>query len=414
MLRIFSRATSVAFLLTIAFVVITPRPARAANEKVLYSFTGGADGANPTAALVRDSKGNLYGTTYSGGAHNLGAVFEITSAGKEVVLHSFSGNPDGANPYAGLIMDSNNNLFGTTVNGGGSSNCSNGCGTVFEVTSAGEETVLYSFASYPDGASPYGGLVMDPKNNLYGTTLAGGQNPGNECNANGGCGTIFELTSAGEESVLYEFCQQGGYSCTDGIYPYDALVRDSKGNLYGTTFAVTGGFGGVVFELTSKGQEETLYSFCAQKACADGNNPYASLVDSKGNLYGTTFAGGSTGSYGVVFRVTRKGKESKEKVLYYFPGGEHGANPHGGLIRDAKGNLFGTTYAGGNANNAGIVFEITPNGHENVLYTFCSDKKCADGASPYAGVTEDSKGNFYGTTYSGGAHGYGTVFEVIP
>jgi uncharacterized repeat protein (TIGR03803 family) len=191
---------------------------------VLHAFSG-SDGAQPYAGLIMDSAGNLYGTTYSGGAFNAGTVFKLTPKGKESVLYSFSGGADGNAPYLGaLIMDENGNLYGTTSTGGR-------YGVIFKVTPAGEETVLYTFIGGNDGANPSAGLVRDGKGNFYGTTLEGGS-------ANDG--TVFKLTPNGTESLLHIF---GG---SDGADPYAGLMMDKKGDLYGTTY-VGGDGAGTVF-----------------------------------------------------------------------------------------------------------------------------------------------------------------------
>ncbi len=260
----------------------------AGTEKVLYSFgSQPGDGTYPYAGLVFDKEGNLYGTTYSGGAHNKGTVFELTAAGTEKVLYSFGSQPgDGYNPYSGLVFDKEGNLYGTTYIGG-----ADGYGTVFELTAAGTEIVLYSFGSQPgDGLYPYAGLVFDKKGNLYGTTNIGGADD---------LGTVFEVTAAGTEKVLYSF-----EGLPDGFYPYAGLVFDKDGNLYGTTSAGGTKSGpvqyGMVFELTAAGTEKVLYSFGSQP---DGSDPYAGLVLGKnGKLYGTTVNGGSV-DVGTVFEV---------------------------------------------------------------------------------------------------------------
>jgi len=291
----------------------------AQTESALYSFCARYedchDGANPYAGLIFDKKGNLYGTTMDGGAYGGGGVFKLSAKGKGTVLYSFCAQndcADGGVPQAGLIFDQKGNLYGTTVSGGAYCGSNYGCGVVFKLTPQGEETVLYSFCAKTtcaDGASPYGGLVFDKKGNLYGTTLMGGA-------ANRG--TVFKLTPEGEETVLYGFCAKKSY-CHDGENPYAGVVFDQKENLYGTT-PLGGAYDGcdntgcgVVFELTPKGKETVLHSFCAQKGCDDGSLPYAELVfDKKGNLYGTTWAGGSRNyrcAYhpdmcGVVFKLT--------------------------------------------------------------------------------------------------------------
>jgi uncharacterized repeat protein (TIGR03803 family) len=367
--------------------------ARAQTEIVLHSFMGMPDGNGPHGRLVRDSKGNFYGTTVAGGS-NYGVVFKLTSTGKEKVFYSFTGTPDGENSYAGLIRDAAGNFYGTTL-GGGNAPCSYekniGCGTVFKLDSASTETVLHSFAGPPDGYAPRGGLIRDAQGNLYGTTSFGG--------AYGNNGTVFKLDSAGTETVLHSFT-----GSLDGAYPLADLIRDAQGNLYGTTdLGGVSGYGSV-FKLDSTGSLTVLHSFAGG---ADGANPSSGMInDPQGNLYGTTYAGGVY-SYGTVFKLTPTGVET---VLYSFAGNPDGSNPSGGLVRDAQGNLYGTTSFGG-AYYYGTVFKLTPNRTETVLYSFTSGN---DGGLPYAPLIRDKQGNLYGTTNVGGTYNYGTVFEVIP
>ena len=260
-------------------------------EKILYTF-GWTNGALPEASLVRDSKGNLYGTTFSGGTKGWGTVFELSPSGSYTVQYKFTGGADGGSPHAALVRDSKGNLYGTTFYGGTKPG-TKGFGTVFEVAPDGTEKTLYAFKSGGDGAYPDAGLVRDAKGNLYGTTQTGGTF---------GRGTVFEVSAAGVEKVLYSFT--GG---TDGWGSVAGLVRDTLGDLYGTTLYGGGsgcrplGYGcGAVFEIPTTGQETTLYTFSGG---VDGGNPSASLVrDKKGNLYGTTSVGG-TNELGTVFEV---------------------------------------------------------------------------------------------------------------
>ncbi len=378
---------SVLPLLTILLVLLCGASpwAQAQSETLVYSFGPSPDGASPGAPLIIDSNGNLYGTTQDGGADRFGTVFKITAGDIESVLHSFPANAsDGAVPEAGLVMDSGGNLYGTTMSGG-----AHQVGTVFKVTSNGTETVLYSFTGGADGGIPYGGLVLDSNGNLYGTTHSGGAYYG---------GTVFELTSTGSETVLHSF--GNGH---DGQYPYAGLVRDSNGNLYGTTMnGGTAGFG-TVFEINSGGSEIVLYNF-AGTAGNDGAYPYAPLVrDSAGNLYGTTVGG--TGGPSIAFEITASGRE---KILYVFPSTDQAA---GGLVMDANGNLYGTTRYGG-THKVGEVYEITASGTVPTLYSFVKSQR--DGYNPLAGLVLDSHGNLYGTTFRGGRHSNGTVFKLVP
>jgi uncharacterized repeat protein (TIGR03803 family) len=317
-------------------------------------------------------------------------VFKVDTTGKETVLHSFTGSTDGKWPKTGLVRDTAGNLYGTTGGGGTSGN-----GSVFKLDTTGKETVLYSFTGSPDGSSP-GNLIRDANGNLYGTTVLGGAS----CN----CGTVFKVDATGKETVLYVFTSGNGN--TDGRNPGAGLVRDGAGNLYGTT--VNGGRSGkgTVFKVDTTGKETVLHSFAGTGG--DGANPYASLVrDAAGNLYGTTFLGGTSCNCGTIFKVDATGKET---VVHSFTGLD-GEYPLAGLVRDSAGNLYGTTTGGGTS-GYGVVFKLNETGTETVLHSFTGGT--TDGNSPYAGLVRDAAGNLYGTTHSGGASNYGTVFKLTP
>jgi uncharacterized repeat protein (TIGR03803 family) len=392
---------------TLGLAVISP-PAQAQTFTVLYTFAGyPADGGRPYAGLLRDAAGNLYGTTVYGGNNDscpgsgigCGTVFKLDTHGVETVLHSFTG-PNGANPLASLIMDAKGDLYGTTRFGGIVKDCTGngfaGCGVVFKL-SKGKETVLHRFTDGEDGAWPWDGLIADASGALYGTTYLGGKYQD---------GVVFKLVGK-KETVLHSFT--GG---KDGGLPAAGLVMDASGNLYGTT--TYGGDPhcdypspcGLVFKL--EGTKETvLYAF---KGIPDGDGPYPRLcMDTKGNLYGTTVNGGEDYSAGTVFKLSSSGKE---QVLHRFRNnGRDGARPQTAVVRDAQGNLYGTTEEGGlNAN--GVVYEITADGKEKILHSFCSGD-CSDGAYP-SDLIMDAQGNLYGTTYGGGVNGNGTIFMITP
>ena len=377
----------------IVFILLnaTSQQAHSQTETILYAFgTQAKDGDWPWSGVVMDGKGNLYGTTELGGASGMGTVFEIDTAGNETVLHSFGSSGDGSHPYGSLLLDKKHNLYGTTTQGGAF-----GLGTVFRIDRKGNESVLYSFGSQsPDGANPYADLIMDLPGNLYGTTGGGGAF---------GKGTVFELTASGQEIVLYSFGTQSG----DGAAPECGLVRDTKGNLFGTTNA-GGVYGqGTVFELTANGTEIVLHSFAG--GSKDGSNPWAGpVMDKKGNLYGTAGGGGSHG-LGIVYKVTPAGK--KETVFYNFGSQSgDGQNPYAGLVMDKKGNFYGTTVVGG---GFGTVYTLTPAGQLTKLYTF--QNQSGDGMFPYGRILRDRRsGNLYGTTLSGGINLSGTVFKLTP
>jgi len=376
--------------------------ALAQDDVILYAFHGGTDGDSPHAGLIADKAGNLYGTTYFGGAvckyPGCGTVFEISAAGAETVVHAFARQGDGAYPSAGLVADNAANLYGTTISGGAGDykGCGkNGCGTVFKLAPDGTETVLYSFKGRfnGDGGAPYAGLIADGAGNLYGTTLFGGNN-----NCQSGCGTVFKVAPDGTETVLYAF--QGG---NDGAYPEAGLIADEAGNLYGTTsgnhFGNTIG-PGTIFRISPDGTETVLHVFGSQPD--DGVYPYAGLVeDSSGNFYGTTSEGG-TNSFGTVFKLAPDGTET---VLYAFRNKKDGENPLGGVILDKAGNLYGTTSFG--STNAGAAFKLSPAGKLVVLHDFSGG---ADGANPEAGLILCKGGELCGTTTAGGDAG--TVFEI--
>jgi uncharacterized repeat protein (TIGR03803 family) len=391
-----------------------------ASEKALYAFKGGSDGAAPFGNVISDNAGNLYGTTASGGGGvgcetgGCGTVFKLAANGMESVLYAFKGGGDGANPDAGPIADKSGNLYGTTEFGGVGCN-GFGCGMVFAVAPGGTESVLYAFKGGSDGAFPsYGGdLIADKSGNFYATTGGGGSYIGSNC-ADSGCGTVFELTPSGEETVLYTF--QGG---SDGWGPQGSLIADSSGNLYGMTplggaDCQGNGLGcGTVYKVAPDGTETQLHVF---QGGSDGYEPYAGLIaDTAGNFYGTTAWGGDcpgdSFGCGTVFKLAPDGTEM---VLYSFQGGNDGRTPESSLILDKKGNLYGTTYNGGGSGcsgtGCGVVFEVTPKGKETVLETF----KAAHGRNPAAGLLLGKNDLLYGATTAGGAgqHNDGVVFRV--
>jgi uncharacterized repeat protein (TIGR03803 family) len=305
------------------------------TQKVLHSFEGGTDGSLPLSSLLNVS-GTFYGTTPNGGGPgDEGIAYAVTGSGKETVVHRFTGNPDGANPYAPLVNVSGT-LYGTTAGGG-----ANSAGTVFSIASSGAENVIYALgASSDDGSTPMAGLV-NVGGTLYGTTAFGGANCGSV-----GCGTVFKISTSGTEKVIYSF--KGG---KDGSMPASELV-DAKDTLYGTTLEGGGTANvGTVFSVTTSGKEKVLHSF--QGGASDGAEPQG-ITDLNGTLYGTTSAGGKN-NLGTIFSLTTSGTET---LLYSFAGGTNGSTPRAGLS-NVSGTLYGTTALGG-ANKVGTVFSITP------------------------------------------------------
>jgi uncharacterized repeat protein (TIGR03803 family) len=324
------------------------------SENVLWSFAGGtSDGCYPYAGLTMDSSGNLYGTTSSCGTNDQGIVFELTNSGgawSETVIYSFTGQAGGGAPVASLVIDTDGSLYGTTESGGGGG-CVGGCGVVFKLTKingAWKERILHTFRNNgTDGVAPEADVVLDAKGNLYGTTAEGGSF---------GYGTAFKLTRTTKgwtETLLHSF--SGG---ADGGSPFDGLILDASGRLYSTTRSGGASGYGTVFELarsTTKWVEKVLHSF----ANSDGAVPVGNLVfDKAGSLYGTAIDGGLF-NLGAVFKLTRSGGSWTETVLWNFDNnGTDGWNSHG-VILDSAGNLYGTTQQGG-ISGYGVVYEITP------------------------------------------------------
>jgi len=413
------KSISVTFITLLLASVIGSAQAQAQNFKVLHTFHG-RNGNGPAGVLTRDSAGNLYGTTEVGGTGNCGnfgcgTAFKLNRSGKQVWLHSFN-VVNGEEPSAGLLRDATGNLYGTTDFGGNTA-CTSGCGTVFKLDSSGKESVLYKFKAPPDGDTPQSLLARDNLGNVYGITQGGGKDSN---------GTIFKVSKHGKETVLHSFtggsdgclpvagliadsagnlygvtaqgglglCDQGygvvfkldtannltvlyTFGFSDGAYPASVLLLDQAGNLYGTTEGGGNsacGFDGcgVLFELSPKQDgswtETMLYAFCSVSGCADGEKPVSGPVvrDSAGNIYGTTIDGGTSRNCngvgcGDVFKIDTSGKES---VLYSFTNGADGGFPFAGLITDRAGNLYGTATGGGDTrckpNGCGTVFKIVP------------------------------------------------------
>lgn len=327
----------------------------------------------------------------------------------ESILHSFAGSPDAASPEAGLILDEAGNLYGTTTAGGNHQSCpggfGTGCGTVFELDAKGNERVLYSFAGRPDASSSFAGLLRSERGDIVGTTALGGNVQPCYTAGGDGCGTVFKIDTTGGETLLHQFRGNFGSGKPDGQSPEGSLVSDAAGNLYGTTPFGGRYHSGTVFMLGKGGVETILHSFNGR---GDGGRPYSGVIrDAAGNLYGTTYFGGSgscVGRCGTVFKLTSAGALS---TLYAFAGKADGGNPYGGLVRDDAGNLYGTTELYGNiacnhrggGPGCGGVFKLDQTGHLTVLHTFAGSP---DGSEPYTRLVMDKRGSLYGTTSFGG------------
>ena len=396
----------------------TAPQADAQTFTVIYTFHG-TDGLYPLGNLILDGSGKLIGTTYGGGSaygtdplrgyfSGYGTVFSIDASDTETVLHSFTGGwdymhgvplsgGDGIFPKPGVVRDAAGNLYGTTYEGGGY--CTDprggiiGCGTVFKIDPAGNETVLHAFNLTSDGAYP-SSLAIDASGNLYGATSMGGGSWPPTCNVSMyGCGTVFRIDTNGDETVLHTF---SGWET-----PNAGVILDAAGNLYGTTSSGGGtSCCGNVFRIDAAGNYSVLHSFTS----ADGGPPQGLVRDATGNLFGTIGSGGSAG-YGSIFKIDAAGNYS---VLHNFSGSD-GKNPSGPLVLDAWGNLYGSAqYGGGDAScgalGCGTVFRIDAAGNFSVLHSFNG----SDGATPNGGLALDAAGNLSGTTYAGP----GTVFKI--
>ena len=406
------------FLLPVMLVSLTLTTMMVAQtETVLYTFPLAPNqlpAGNPYAGPILDGKGNLFGTTLDGGAYYQGSVFELSpgtnGSWTEKDIYSFnSGIQDGVQPYSSLTLDPYGNLYGTTYSGGAYN-----AGTVFQVhpnqDGTWSEKILHSFkADGTDGYYPYANLIFDKNGNLYGTTSSGGNQ--------GGSGTVFELSHQKNGTWLERIILNFNYA--DGAAPYGGLVLDSLGRLYGTTQYGGTYQHGVVFAMkrgpNGTWTEYVLHHF--NPAAGDGWAPYAGLViDRAGHLYGTTLGGGNYGA-GTVFEVALVNGKVREQVIHSFTQyGADGIYPYGPLAIDASGNLYGTTWQSliNNVGGAGVVFKLSqtsPNvWQETILHNFIDP---ADGGNPYSGVALDSAGHIYGTTYAGGVSA-GVIFEIAP
>lgn len=368
------------------------------------------NGAAPEASLLQATNGDLYGTTFQGGANIGGSIFEMTPSGKLTTLYSFCSQAactDGAFPEGALVQTTDGNFYGTTVSGGTFEDF----GTVFKITPSGRLTTLHSFDS-TDGANPEAALVQATDGNLYGTTYNGGAS---------GYGTVFKITPNGILTMLHSF------NIADGANPGSNLIQASDGNLWGTTSGCapggprpcsSGGFGyGTIFKVSLSGTLTTLYSFCSQADCLDGTNPLAGLVQgTDGSFYGTTAFYGADGR-GTVFKITSGGALTTLHSFCSQGDCTDGANPEASLIQATDGSFYGTTVFGGAEEGSdclqcGTIFKITPGGTLTSLYSFGVEGDGPSGFNPYAALLQDTNGNFYGTAAQGGANSDGTIFSL--
>jgi uncharacterized repeat protein (TIGR03803 family) len=384
----------------VALGVATAMALPAQTLTTLVNFGYYPAGSTPMAPMVQGSDGYLYGTAYAGG-NGGGTVFKMTPAGALTTLYRFcsAGSPcsDGTRPGA-LALAASGEFYGTTEFGGGSGNG----GTIFKITVDGPLTTLYSFCSQsgcPDGDQPNAALVQAASGDFYGTTWGGGAT---------NSGTVFRITESGRLTTLYNFCARR--ECMDGKNPA-GLVLAKDGNFYGTTANAAPTSGGTIFRVTPGGTLTTLYTFCPD-GCTDGQGPNWLVQAADGDLYGTTVGGGA--GDGTVFKITLSGTLT---TLYSFctqNGCKDGEGPNG-IIQAADGNFYGTTYVGGSDSNYGTIFRIAPSGTLTTLRVFHG----GDGAMPAAGLVQATNGEFYGTTEFGGTSSAcklavtcGTVFSL--
>ena len=385
-----TRLRAVIIALALAMVLVPAVTAQGQTFTTLYNFTGSSDGGYPFGGLAWDANGNLYGTTYYGGSYGYGTVFEVVPSGPtESVLWSFSGSTDGAWPYAGVAVGGGN-VYGTAYYYG-----ADYCGTVWEVpTTGGSETTLHSFTCGSDGGYPFAGVTMGPKGALFGSAADEGSDYD---------GTLWSIAPNGTFNAV-------SFDYTDGGYPYQNPICGTRTCeiLYGATES-GGSYGyGAVYKWNRKtGAITVLHNFDYNGT--DGAYPiYGYLIeDNKGNLYGTTEEGGANG-YGTVYKINEA--TGTETILHSFNyTSSDGAYPLGGVARDIKGNLYGTTEASGTG-GYGVLYKLTPKGTETILVNF----DYTNGAYPYANPIVLRNGTLYGTTYYGGSGGYGTVWEYVP
>jgi uncharacterized repeat protein (TIGR03803 family) len=394
-----------------AVVCALAMTAWASTERVLWNFEGGSDGSGPWSNyFISDAKGNLYAATAAGGTYSSGTVFMLSLAGKKTVLYEFKGqaNKDGAAPHGRLAFDANGNIYGTTQGGG-----INGTGTVYELSpnsnGGWKEKVIYNFsAGGADGTSPSAGMTIAPDGTMYSTTPDGGAFQG---------GVIFSLkkTSTGwKQTVIHSinFPSEGGF-------PYEGLMRDAAGNLFGVAPVGGAAQNGVVYRLSHTKQgwvDKVLHSFTNQNGDGSGLYWIDLISDTSGNIYGATSFGG-TNSTGMVWELvysTTK-KSYSEKILYEFgaSGSGDGDNPYGGLVMDSKGNLYGTTLNGGSS-NLGAFYKLTKQGttwKETILHSFVGAN---DGNQPTGNPYIDATGRLYGMTQTGGKSNLGVIYRITP
>jgi uncharacterized repeat protein (TIGR03803 family) len=404
-------------IVTVVLLLATPIGAAGASvsTKVIYGFRGDEKGEYPATELVLDPAGNLFGTTVLGGEVGTGTVFELTRSShgwKHSILYSFSGGADGGQPYGGVTVGPQGELYGTAVIGGTGGACpEDGCGVVFELTRSNgtwAETVIHDFSG-TDGYGPGAGLTLDPQGNLYGMTPTGGAY---------GLGVIYQLQPDGNGGWLFQVIHDftGGDDGATGSA--GRLLLGSTGRMYGVATAGGANGKGVAFRLAQgDGGSWKLKPLYAFKGQPDAGFPYGALTfDASGNLYGTTYYDGAN-NLGSVYELSPGRRHWKERVLYSFVGGSDGSNSISNLLFDGSGNLYGTTSESGDPTcNCGTIFELTPaqdgTWTETVVHRFAGAP--GDGGYAYNGMVAGANGTFYGATVHGGGADEGSVYRFRP
>jgi uncharacterized repeat protein (TIGR03803 family) len=386
--------------------------------KVLHNFGSPNDGNVPSGPLLTDAHGNLYGGTTAGpGQGAYGIIFELmpqaNGTWREQILYKFSGETGGGFPWGGLVVDAHGNLYGTLE---GSTNTD---GAVFELEH--RAGTWASSVLYTDGIAKADGpgVVFDKLGNLYGDI-----GPGQDYA--GAIGQLSPGPTGWTYAQLYSYCPQN--DCSQGVGQTAAPIWDASGNLWGDT--VEGGISqspcftssgcGVIFEMTPDEEGSWTYNVMHQFASTttDGQGPYGGLIlDSAGNFYGSTLAGG-THSYGTIFKFSNVGGTWQETILYNFSNCTLACYPEGTLAIDASGNLYGTAQGGRNScagYGCGVIFKLAPQSNGTWKYsTLYNLNETSGGVSPFYGVILDSKGNLYGVTSNFGKYNLGTAFELTP
>jgi uncharacterized repeat protein (TIGR03803 family) len=381
---------------TIAVVLFCAATAIASSAQTfttLLSFDN-STGARPDRALVQGPDGNFYGeTSFGPGNYEMGTVFSLSPSGTLTTLHTFFPHGINGDSPSGLVLANSGVFYGTSYYGG-----ADGAGTIFRISSAGQLGLLHTFDT-TDGAYPSGPLIQATDGDFYGTTVNGGINSS---------GTFFKMTPGGALTTLYKFCSLT--KCADGDLPFGPLIQATDGNFYGTTEGGGGPSGdGVVFKITPTGTLTTIYDFCSETNCADGQSTNGLIQAADGNFYGVNSLGGAHG-VGTVFKLTPSGALTTLYTFCSLTSCADGSEPVGTLVQATDGDFYGTTEGGGTSTSCrcGTIFKITSSGSLTTLHSFDG----SDGEFPSTSLLQATDGNFYGGTSQGGANNDGSIFSL--